>query len=141
MKKISVITAISLLSFLGAPQIAQANEAIRANATEAEALWQEIVEQDSSNAVAYYNLGIALGNQGKWDEAIAAYRHAIQKDPALTVAYINLGKALSMTEQLQAATRAYQTALRLDPQQSLVRERLQELSQARGGNVAVQLAQ
>ena len=41
---------------------------------------------------AYYNLGITLAKQEKYEEAIAAYEKAIQLNPQYASAYNNLGK-------------------------------------------------
>ena len=46
---------------------------------------------DPKLAMAHNNLGIALRDQRKQDEAIAEYRIAIAHDPKLGVAHSNLG--------------------------------------------------
>jgi hypothetical protein len=44
-------------------------------------------------ADAHCNLGTALHDQGKHDEAVAAYGQAIGLNPGLAAAYYNLGSA------------------------------------------------
>src|SRR5262249_1839464 len=43
---------------------------------------------------AHWNLGKALGGQGKWEAAVAAYREAIRLRPDLAEAHNNLGATL-----------------------------------------------
>ncbi|MFN6395396.1 MAG: tetratricopeptide repeat protein, partial [Aphanizomenon sp.] len=66
-------------------------------------------------ATAYNNLGIALSDQKKLDEAVAAYQKAIELDPKYANAYYNLGIALYNQEKLEEAVAAYQKAIELDP--------------------------
>jgi serine/threonine protein kinase/tetratricopeptide (TPR) repeat protein len=64
---------------------------------------------------AYLNLGVALGKQGKVDDAIAAYRRALELAPRSALAYYNLGNALSRQGKLHDAIAAFRQALVLDP--------------------------
>src|SRR5262249_43354542 len=61
------------------------------------------------------NLGNALREQGKLDEAIAGYRKAIELDPKSSWAYSNLGAALRDQKKLDEAMAAYRKAIELDP--------------------------
>ena len=137
-KRITLVVALSLVSLVGVSQLAHASESERAKqrAAEAEMIWQKIAREQPQSAEAHFNLGIALGRQGRWSEAIAAYQTAIKLQPGQTAAYLNLGRAFTETRQLQAAKDSYQAALRLDPGLSLAQERLNELK-TRGGSVAV----
>ena len=64
---------------------------------------------------AHYNLGIALHDQGKLDEAIAEYREAIRLKPDYAEAHYNLGIALSDQGKLDEAIAEYREAIRLKP--------------------------
>jgi serine/threonine-protein kinase len=72
---------------------------------------------------AHYNLGLALQDQGKLDEAIAEYREALRlkADPD---AHINLANALRDQGRLDEATAEYHKALRLKPAHPLVHNNL-----------------
>lgn len=70
---------------------------------------------NSANAIDYINLGRALSNQGKHEEAIAAYEIAIEINPSLGTTYNNLGNSLRSLERLEEAVEAYRTAIELTP--------------------------
>jgi tetratricopeptide (TPR) repeat protein len=63
-----------------------------------------------------YNKGVALSDQGKYNEAIKAYNEAIRLNPNLAVAWYNkatiLGRDLGKYDE---AIKAYDEAIRLDP--------------------------
>ncbi|MBD2559839.1 MULTISPECIES: tetratricopeptide repeat protein [Nostoc] len=59
-----------------------------------------------NSATAYYNLGNALSDQKKLDEAIAQYRKAIELDPKYANAYNGLGNALRDQKKLDEAIAA-----------------------------------
>jgi len=77
-------------------------------------------------ARAWYNLGNALGEEGRFGEAIDAFRHAVALAPSLLPAHANLGRALFMTGDVDGAIKAYEAALALDPQNARVRAMLDE---------------
>ena len=62
-------------------------------------------------AEAHYNLGNALYDQGKPDEAIAEYRTAIRLKPDFAVAHYNLGLALRAQGNLVEAIAEFRKAL------------------------------
>ena len=68
-----------------------------------------------SPAETHFNLGNALRNQGKLDEAIAAYRRAIGIEPDRPEAYTNLGNALKAQGKLDEAIAAYRRAIGIKP--------------------------
>ncbi len=68
---------------------------------------------------AYHNLGAALKNQGKLDEAIAAYRAAIEINPTYLFVYNDLGLLLHDRGKLDEAIAAHRTAIELDLQYAL----------------------
>ena len=69
----------------------------------------------SMKADAHYNLGFALGDQGKLDEAIAAYREAIRLKPGYAEAHNNLGNALGEQGKHEEAEKELREAVRLKP--------------------------
>ena len=62
-------------------------------------------------AAAYSNLGNALKDQGKLEEAIAAYRKAVSIKPDLAEAHSNLGNALRDQGRLDEAVLACRQAI------------------------------
>jgi protein O-GlcNAc transferase len=66
-------------------------------------------------AVAHYEKGNALYEQGRMEEAIAAYREAVRLKPDYSEAYNNLGSALQAFGRIHEAIDAYREAVRLQP--------------------------
>ena len=62
-------------------------------------------------AEAHNNLGVALRDQGKLDEAIASCRTALQLKPDNAEAHSNLGVALSEQRNWDEARACYRRAL------------------------------
>jgi serine/threonine protein kinase/tetratricopeptide (TPR) repeat protein len=60
---------------------------------------------------AHLNLGVALGNQGQWDQAIAEYREAIRHKKDYAMAHNNLGSALQHKGDLDGAIAEYRQVL------------------------------
>lgn len=75
--------------------------------------FQQIILDDPNNAEAYYNLGVAYGELGQYQEAIEALEQAIRIDPNEPDAYYNLGIAYSELEQYQEAIKAFKKSIRL----------------------------
>jgi tetratricopeptide (TPR) repeat protein len=65
--------------------------------------------------MAHYNLGIALNDRGKTDEAIAHYQQAIELRPSYAEAHYNLGRLLAQKGQLDGAVIHYEKALEINP--------------------------
>src|SRR5215510_745675 len=61
------------------------------------------------------NLGVALLEQFKFDEAATAFREALRREPNLGIAHLNLGIALLQSSDLEAARTEAATAERLMP--------------------------
>jgi superkiller protein 3 len=73
---------------------------------------------------AYNNLGNALKDQGKLDEAIACYRQAIKLDPKHAKAHSNLGAALANQGKQDEAIACYRQAIKLDPKLAMAHNNL-----------------
>jgi len=69
----------------------------------------------SDRSWTYYNLGCALQEQGKLQEAINCYREAIALNPAHIEANYNMGSALQEIDALQEAEKFYKTTIALKP--------------------------
>jgi tetratricopeptide (TPR) repeat protein len=79
------------------------------------ALYTGILAKNPGCWMAHYNLGIALSNQGKTDEAIVHYREAIELRPSYAEAHYNLGRLLARKGQLDDAVTHYEKALEINP--------------------------
>jgi tetratricopeptide (TPR) repeat protein len=62
-----------------------------------------------------FNLGSALYEAEKWDEAIGFYRSAVAVRPSAAAVHNSLGYALSQKKQLDEAIREFRIAIELDP--------------------------
>ena len=78
------------------------------------------------------NLGNALSEQGKLDEAIACYRRAIELDPKFALAHNNLGVALQDQGKLDEAIACYRKAIELDPKCAPAHSNLGDALEATG---------
>jgi tetratricopeptide (TPR) repeat protein len=67
------------------------------------------------SSVAHNNLGLALLDQGKLEEAIAEIRAALRLKPDFFQAHLNLGVALSDQGKVEEAIAEFRVALRLQP--------------------------
>jgi tetratricopeptide (TPR) repeat protein len=87
----------------------------------ARTLYQEakaLIGLNPNFALAHYNLGFALRNQGKWDEAIAEFRQAIALKPEFAMALDQLGWALRLQGKPGEALAACQKAVELEPREA-----------------------
>jgi tetratricopeptide (TPR) repeat protein len=73
------------------------------------------------------NLGAALAQAGRTEDAIAALNEAIARRPDSADAHANLGNVLAARGDWAAARREYQEALRLDPNHANARQVLSQL--------------
>jgi len=78
-------------------------------------LWQDLVSKRPDHPLAHYNLGVALANVGKINEAIQQYREALRAHPDNADAHFSLGVALVKIGQAGEAIEQYREAIRLKP--------------------------
>lgn len=76
-----------------------------------ETLWTHTIACTADNELAHYNLGIALDEQGKLDEAMAQYQEALKIRPSYPAAENNLGLALQRKGALDEAIAHFQKAI------------------------------
>jgi protein O-mannosyl-transferase len=82
----------------------------------AEAYWTYALIQNPASCRAADNLGVALDDEGRIDEAIAKFRVAVQLDPQFFGAHFHLGVALAGTGREVEAIDQYELAIQLRPQ-------------------------
>jgi superkiller protein 3 len=76
--------------------------------------------------MAYANWGVALGMQGKLNEAIAQLQQALQLNPRSVYAHYNLGLVFSKQGHAELAKAQFEQALHFDPTFTKARIRLQQ---------------
>jgi tetratricopeptide (TPR) repeat protein len=76
---------------------------------------QAAVDLYDESGSAHYNLGTALQNFGRYDEALAAYQVAIQREPRAT-RYNGLGNVYAHLDRYADAEAAFRKAIDLDPE-------------------------
>jgi len=79
------------------------------------ALWADTTVKSPDNPYPFNNLGIALVNAGRRDEAVPQFTRALQLNPGYAEAHNNLGLALAGSGRLPEAMAEYAAALRLKP--------------------------
>ena len=79
------------------------------------ALWSHCLTVGPDNAVAHYNLGYLLQNEGQNNAAMEHYRAALRKQPDYVDANLNLGIILCQNGQVREATNYFAKALSTNP--------------------------
>jgi tetratricopeptide (TPR) repeat protein len=85
----------------------------------AEKIYWQILELDSNQAEAYYNLANALAQQGNFDQAINCWQQSIEIQPDWADAYQNQGVVFQKLEDFESAIACYLKALELKPHYSI----------------------
>ena len=80
-----------------------------------ESLFAHAARIDPQNRIALGNLGIALVQQDRVDEALPHFRAAVEAGPEIPTAHLNLANALAMLNQPREAEKHYRESIRLDP--------------------------
>jgi tetratricopeptide (TPR) repeat protein len=78
-------------------------------------LWQDTLAKNPDAWVAHNNLGVALMQSGKINEAMAQYQLALQTNPNYAEAHYNLGVSLMQWGRIAEAMSQYEQALQADP--------------------------
>ena len=73
--------------------------------------WTKLADLNPHFAPAQVNVGNALEEEGRFDEAIRAYRKALESDPERATARYNLGNALMKKGLYAEAAQAYERVL------------------------------
>jgi tetratricopeptide (TPR) repeat protein len=107
---LEVLVSAALLLLLGAAAWRRCS--VHAND---EIFWRDNVARNPNAWVAYYNLGVTLGEAGRLPEAMAQYERALQIRPDYAKAHNNLGLAFGKAGKTQAEVEQYEEALRIKP--------------------------
>lgn len=83
---------------------------------EAEEIYQEVIEAEPDNKVAYFNLGVIDHTQGQNQEASANYVQALSIDPAYVPALFNLAVLRSDEGDTQGAIGLYRRVVAIEPE-------------------------
>jgi len=82
---------------------------------DSEGLWRHTLSIQKESSFAHNNLGIALAEQDRLDEAIVEFREVLQIDPQDADGHHNLGNALARQGRLGEAVEQFYEALRIHP--------------------------
>jgi Tfp pilus assembly protein PilF len=105
----------------------------RGNWAEAEKGFRKSLEFAPDNQKAWLNLGLALGQSGRYQESLSAFEQSVK--PA--EARCNLAFVLGTQGKLDEARRLYQEALQLDPNLKLARAALTKLERGPAASAPV----
>ena len=80
-----------------------------------ETLWSDTLDKNPNSWMAHTNLGTALLQLGRVDEAIVHYNKALEIDPNYATGHNNLGNAFLRIGQMDESLAHLQKALEIDP--------------------------
>ena len=80
-----------------------------------ETLWRDTLAKNPNSWMAYNNLGTALLQEGKIEEAIEQYEVALRIRPGLSLTHSSLANALLRAGRIQEAIEHYEQAVRITP--------------------------
>ncbi len=86
--------------------------------------WKKALELGHGEPLTHNNLGVALAETGKADEALAHYRKALELSPRYADARNNLGELLARRGKLEEAIAQFEQALLIDPDLSVAHANL-----------------
>ena len=78
-------------------------------------IWNTVIERAPYNPRGFHNLGKALNDYGRDDEAMAAYEHAVVMVPGYADAHHNMGNIWMSRNQPQRALQRYEAAVEARP--------------------------
>ncbi len=78
-------------------------------------LWRQLVNLHSHIAALHNQLGLALVNDSRIDEALSSYQRAVEIDPNLSAGHYNHGMACLRKGEFGAAIASFSRAIALNP--------------------------
>ena len=101
--------------------------------TEASAHFREVISLAEDCGEAHYNLGNALRELNRLEEALASFARAAELRPELAAAHYNLAQILSLFHRTEDAGLRYAAVIALEPGFQNAREYLREISTEMAG--------
>ncbi len=95
---------------------------------------RQATKKGENDADSFYNYGLALADDKKFEEAIEAYKQAVTLNPQYGLAYNNLGSAHENIDNLDYAFDAYKRAVEINPKHSEAQHNLGAILNQRGQN-------
>lgn len=86
---------------------------------DSDALFRHALDVTTHNAIAHINLGVALEQEDRREDALFQYRKALEIDPGRFQAHNDIANLLTSMGDRDEAAREYQEALRLYPNAAL----------------------
>ena len=80
-----------------------------------EVLFQHALDVTKNNYLAHINLGMALGDEGRFDEAISQFQESLKIKSNDDMAHFSLGGVLMDKGELDAAAAEFRTAIKITP--------------------------
>ncbi len=94
---------------------------------DSESLWTQALFVDPADPVAHANLGSALAEAGRVQEAIPHFQAAVELSPGMAKAWNDLGAAYASLGRPEEAAECFRRALRISPSGSGAAENLRRL--------------
>ncbi|HUN55491.1 MAG TPA: tetratricopeptide repeat protein [Smithella sp.] len=95
---------------------------------EAAKYYNEVLEKQPRNAVAYANLAAAYAGMGKWSEELDNLKKAVSISPREPAIHFNLGAAYERRKMNAEAIREYEYVLKINPADADALERLADMA-------------
>ena len=95
---------------------------------------RQATKHGENDADSFYNYGLALADDKKFEDAIKAYKKAVALNPQYGLAFNNLGSAYENIDDEEAALDAYKKAIEINPQHAEAQHNLGAILNQRGQN-------
>jgi tetratricopeptide (TPR) repeat protein len=94
--------------------------------------WRRALVDKPDNPIAVANLGMAMGEEGRWAEAEPYLQKAIELRPRYAAPHVQLGKVYARTGRTGEAAREFRRAVEISPLSSEARNQLAKFYLAEG---------
>jgi tetratricopeptide (TPR) repeat protein len=95
---------------------------------------KQATKHGDNDADSFYNYGLALADDKRFEEAIEAYKKAVHLNPQYGLAYNNLGSAYENIDDEDSAFEAYKKAIEINPMHAEAQHNLGAILNQRGQN-------